>query len=116
MGFWGFLIIFGVVLIVCRMLAELFPIIRDIMFLASWGFGIVIGFLNGFWWGVLALVGALACTLILFGSGESRTRRGNLIKCANCGCDHVKIVEENDETVVYKCPDCERVGSYILRH
>ncbi len=114
MSFWGFLIILALVFIVCRGLAEVFPVIRDIMFLASWIFAIVIGFMHGFWWGVLALCGALACTLILFGTGQSRTRRGNLIRCANCGCDHVKIVEEKDDFVVYKCPDCEKVGSYFL--
>ena len=115
MGFWGFVILLVIACILCRRFANKFPLIRDILILASWGFGIVIVFVKGFWWGVLALFGGVACTLILFGSGQARTRRGNLIECANCGSDQVKIVEESDDFVVYKCRMCKNVGSYMLR-
>lgn len=64
-----------------------------------------------FWW----ILGGLVLLGILCGNSGATTRRGNPVYCATCKSRNLKIVEETNDLLVYKCRDCGQTGSYILK-
>lgn len=74
--------------------------------------GIVSFVLWHVWW--VSLIIFFVCVGILSSLSETKTRRGNTVKCGNCGCTRVEIVTETDDVLVYKCPNCGEKGSYRL--
>lgn len=64
-----------------------------------------------FWW----ILGGLVLLGILCGNSGATTRRGNPVYCATCKSRNLKIVEETNDLLVYKCRDCGQAGSYILK-
>lgn len=106
----SFLLGVALVIIVCRVLASAFPVIKTIVVVLVWIAAVVMGCVYGFWAGLFSFIGAASVSGILFGVGEDENghsvSRG--MRCPECGSRDVGTVEDGDAGRVtgYACGDC----------
>lgn len=105
----GYIIVFIVVIAVLCNLGRHYSWLR-------WALPLVIAIgtfiLWGIWW--ISLIFFFFLFGLYLSFTETKTRRGNSVHCGKCGCDTIRITEETDDYLVYKCPKCGNTGSYNL--
>ena len=117
MGFFGVIIVFVLIVIACRLLRAIFPIVDVIVGAALFIIPIIVWITNTFWAALLTFFGGAIVAGILFGLGDetdvnygSKTYK---IKCSDCGYGDLEILSQDEVCVVARCRRCGAKKTYV---